>query len=189
MHPRCVGTGGTTGAVSTITTTSTSAELAEKLKSGYVDLAVMLTDTDSGRNVLAEWNEQLVWAGAPHRFPLSDGEPIPFVGREDGFMDRRVMSLLDEKDITYRRTITSADMGVLVAAVEAGIGVMIVPERYMPEPLVRAKDRVLPKLPEVRAAVFCKEGFDIKRNKVLVSAFVDAVRPSNIGSNGTPHRR
>jgi hypothetical protein len=37
---------------------------------------------------------------------------------------------------------------------------------------------MLPKLPELRAAIFCKEGFDLKRNKALVDAFVAAVQPS-----------
>jgi len=43
--------------------------------------------------------------------------------------------------------------------------------------LVVADDRILPRLPDLRAGVFHKEGFDVKRNKSLVDAFVSAVRP------------
>jgi DNA-binding transcriptional LysR family regulator len=35
--------------------------LAEKLKAGYVDLVFMLAQTNSRRNVLAEWSEPIVW--------------------------------------------------------------------------------------------------------------------------------
>jgi len=51
---------------------------------------------------------------------------------------------------------------------------MVAPERVIPDSLVVARDRMLPKLPELRAAIFCKEGFDLKRNKALVEAFVAA---------------
>jgi hypothetical protein len=42
---------------------------------------------------------------------------------------------------------------------------------------VVADERILPKLPDLRAGIFYKEGFDLKRNKLLVDAFVSAVRP------------
>jgi len=54
----------------------------------------------------------------------------------------------------------------------------VAPERVIPDSLIVAHDRTLPKLPELRAAIFCKEGFDLKRNKALVEAFVAAVQPS-----------
>ena len=57
------------------------------------------------------------------------------------------------------------------------LGVMIAPERVVPDSLIVAKDRNLPPLPDLRAGVYCKEGFDIKHNKSLVDAFLTAVRP------------
>src|SRR5215475_13032700 len=65
--------------------------LAEKLKSGYVDLAFMVAQPDSRRSLVAEWNEKLVWVCAPQQAPLPNDEAIPFVSREDGFIDRKVM--------------------------------------------------------------------------------------------------
>lgn len=43
--------------------------------------------------------------------------------------------------------------------------------------LVVAKHKILPKLPDIRAGVLFKEGFDIERNQALAQAFVSAVRP------------
>src|SRR5579864_5916627 len=152
--------------------------LAEKLESGYIDLAFMLAQTESRRNLICEWYERIAWVCAPHQTHLPEDEPIPFVSRENGFIDSKVLEVLDDQDLPYQIVFSAADLGTLAAAVEAGIGVMAVPERVIPDSLVIAHDRMLPKLPELRAAIFCKEGFDLKRNKALVDAFVAAVQPS-----------
>lgn len=151
--------------------------LAERHKSGYVDLVFMLAPTESRRNVLAEWNEKPVWVRAPHLFPMSDGEPIPFVSHQNGFMDRKVLEVLDERNVAYRIVFSASDIASMIAAVEAGIGLMIMPDRVIPESLIVAHERILPKLPELRAGVFCREGFDLARHMPLVTAFISAVQP------------
>jgi DNA-binding transcriptional LysR family regulator len=151
--------------------------LAEKLKDGYVDLVFMLAQTESRRNVVAEWNEQIVWGRAVDQFPVVENEPIPFVGREEGFIDRKVMDALDDREVPYTIVFNAGDLTALAAAVEAGIGVMVAPKRAVPASLIAAKDRILPRLPELRSAVFHKEGFDVKRHQALVDAFVSAVGP------------
>jgi len=151
--------------------------LAEKLKAGYVDLVFMLAQTESRRNVLAEWNEPIVWGRAPHVFPVAENEPIPFVGREEGFIDRKVMDALDELDVPYKLVFYAGDLSALAAAVEAGIGLMVAPKRALPGSLMVARERMLPRLPELRSAVFHKEGFDVKRHRALVDAFIAAVSP------------
>jgi DNA-binding transcriptional LysR family regulator len=158
--------------------------LAEKLKAGYVDLVFMLAQTESRRNVLADWNEPIVWGRTPDVFPVVPNEPIPFVGREEGFIDRKVMDALDELDVPYKIVFNAGDLSALAAAVEAGIGVMVAPRRALPRTLIVARDRTLPKLPELRSAVFHKEGFDIKRHRALVDAFVTAVSPQGAAANG-----
>jgi len=158
---------------------SNVAVMSEKLKSGYVDLVFMLAYSESRLNMLAGWYEKLAWVGAPHQSALADGEPIPIVGWENGFIDRKVIEILDESEVPYRIVFNAGDTTALVAAVNAGMGFMITPERAVPHSLVVARDPVLPKLPELRAGVFCKEGFDLRRNKSLVEAFLSAVQPPN----------
>jgi DNA-binding transcriptional LysR family regulator len=154
--------------------------LSEKLESGYMDLAFMLAQSESRRSLVAEWCERIVWVRAPHQPPLAEDEPIPFVSREEGFIDSKVFEVLDDHDVPYQIVFSAADIGTLAAAVEAGIGIMVAPERVVPDSLIIAHDRMLPKLPELRAGIFCKEGFDLKRNRALVDAFVAAVRPSYV---------
>lgn len=151
--------------------------LDEKLKAGYVDLVFMLAQTDSRRNVLAEWSEPIVWGRAQHVFPVVENEPIPLIGREEGFIDRKVMEALDELDVPYKIVFNAGDLTALAAAVEAGIGVMVAPKRALPRSLIVGRDRILPRLPELRSAVFHKEGFDVRRHRELVDAFITAVSP------------
>ncbi len=162
--------------------------LAEKLKAGYVDLVFMLAQTESRRNVVAEWTEQIVWGRAHDQFPVVENEPIPLVGREEGFIDRKVMESLDEREVPYTIVFNAGDLTALAAAVEAGIGVMVAPKRAIPASLLAAKERILPKLPQLCSAVFHKEGFDVKRHRALVDAFVSAVGPPGAAAR-KPMRR
>jgi DNA-binding transcriptional LysR family regulator len=154
--------------------------LTEKLRAGYVDLAVMMPPPELRLNAVVEWMEKMVWVRAAHLRPLEGNEPVPFVHREAGLIDRKVMKLFDEQGIPYRVAFGATDMGTLVAAVEAGMGVLVVPERValgLPDTVVVAEDRILPKIPEMRGGVFYKEGFDLKRNHLVVEAFLSVVRP------------
>ena len=169
-------------------TCGSSSNMAENLKSGYLDMVVMLALTESRHNLLADWNEKLVWLRAPNHFPLVDDEPIPLIIRENGFIDRKVMEVLDNHDVPYRIVFSAWEAGTLAAAVEAGIGIMVAPERTIPRSLVIAQDPILPELPELRAGVFFKEGFDLKRNRSIVEAFVSAVQPPPVTPN-RPARR
>jgi DNA-binding transcriptional LysR family regulator len=154
-------------------------DLLEKLESGYLDLVFMLAQTDTRRNLLVQWNEQVVWARAPH-FALRDDEPIPYISREKGFIDRRVLAVLDDRRVPYRIVFRSTDLWNIAAAAEAGVGVIVTMARAIPDfagSLIVADDPVLPRLPKMRAGVYFKEGFDLKRNRLLVDAFISAVKP------------
>jgi len=153
--------------------------LVEKLNSGYVDLVLMFSQSDARRNLITEWAEKLVWVRAQH-CPLRDDEPIPYLSREAGYIDRRVLDLFEDSNVPYRIVFSAVDLWNLAAAAEAGLGVMVTLDRVKFEVspnLVIANERILPRLPELRAGVFHKEGFDLKRNKSLVDAFVLAVQP------------
>lgn len=154
--------------------------LTEKLRAGYVDMALMLPSLELRRNVVAEWQEKMVWVRAPHHRRPSEGEPMALIHREAGIIDRRVMKLLDDNGVSYRVAFSASDMATLVAAAEAGMGYLVAPERVirsLSDSLIVAEERTLPKLPEMRAGVFHREGFDLKRNRAVAEAFLSVVRP------------
>jgi DNA-binding transcriptional LysR family regulator len=153
-------------------------EMAEKWKSGYVDLVLMLASTDSWHNMLCGWNEPLVWVSGPD-WSMRPGEPIPFVTREGGFMDRKVLHLLSERSIPYVVRATAPDSTAMHAAVASGIGLMVTAERCVPNFLV-IRNEYRPALPDLPVGVFHREGFDPSRHKPITKAFVSAVVPPNV---------
>jgi DNA-binding transcriptional LysR family regulator len=153
--------------------------LAEKLRSGYVDLAVMFVHSQARRGPIADWMERLAWVHAPH-FTVPDDEPIPYLSREGGHIDRAVLDLLDESKVPYRIAFSAVDPWSLAAAAEAGLGLMATLDRGRGElsrSLVVADNNILPKLPDMRAGVYSKEGFDTERHRALKDAFVSSVLP------------
>ncbi|MGB6444219.1 MAG: LysR substrate-binding domain-containing protein [Xanthobacteraceae bacterium] len=100
-------------------------------------MAFMLMQTESRRNVLAQWGEQIVWCRSAEQFPVVDDEPIPFVGREEGFIDRKVMDILEEHEVPYTIVFNAGDLTAITAAVEAGIGVMVAPLRAVLQGRIR----------------------------------------------------
>jgi DNA-binding transcriptional LysR family regulator len=164
-------------------------DLEERYHSGYLELVCMVLPTRSRLNLLAEWKEKLVWVRAPHKFPVIAGEPIPFIGRHEGFIDRAVLEALDEQGIRYQIAVHTSDLATMIAAVQAGLGMMTATERAVPESLIAAPEHNLPKLPELRVGVLYKEGFDLARHKPLVDAFVSAVRPASIALVKLPNNR
>lgn len=159
-------------------------ELTEKIKSGFVDLTFMIGDSEPRHNVLDHWTEKLVWVRAPHHRTLAEDGTIPFVARQDGVMDRAVFGLLDERGIPYRIVFSATDLICMYAAAEAGIGLMCMPARAVPDSLVIARERYLPKLPDLHLGVYHAEGFDVARHQTLVDAFLSAVRPPKPGDEG-----
>jgi DNA-binding transcriptional LysR family regulator len=153
--------------------------MAENLRSGYLDLVFMLVQSNSRRGLVADWPEKLVWVHAPH-FTVPADEPIPYLSRQAGYIDRKVQDQFDESNVPYRIAFSAVDVWNLAAAAEAGLGVLATLDRVktdLSRSLIVAKDKILPKLPELRAGVFFKEGFDIDRNRTIVQAFVSAVQP------------
>jgi DNA-binding transcriptional LysR family regulator len=167
-----------------------TAGLSETLKSGFVDLAVMTVGDENRRNLVAEWTEKFVWVRSSQHPATPADDAIPFVARQQGTMDRIVLDILDEREIPYRIVFNATDVACMYAAIKAGIGLMCVPERTVPDFLTIARERHLPKLPDLRVGIFCTEGFDRVRHRPLIEAFMSAVQPQKPDSpgHGEPHR-
>lgn len=159
-----------------------TAGLSETIKSGFVDLAVMAVGDENRRNLVAEWTEKFVWVRSPHHPATAADDAIRFIARQHGTMDRIVLDILDEREIPYRIVFNATDVACMYAAVKAGVGIMCVPERTVPDFLTVARERHLPRLPDLRVGVFCTEGFDRVRHRPLMEAFMSAVQPPKAGS-------
>ena len=115
---------------------------------------------------------------ARREFVVDADAPVPLIVRAEGFLDRLAIEAMDQKALPYRIVFSATDMTARTAAVVAGVGIMGVPRRALPTPLVVLDDPLLPKLPELRVGVFYRDGLDVGRIKKLADAFVAAVKPT-----------
>ena len=63
------------------------------------------------------------------------------------------------------------------AAVAAGVGIMLMPERVISRDMVIAREACLPKPPAIRTGLFAREGLDLGSIKPLVRALEKVLRP------------
>jgi DNA-binding transcriptional LysR family regulator len=149
-----------------------------QVASGYVDMALVMAPFMHATSTYVEWKEQLVWACSVKN-EIPPDQPIPLVVLPRGFIDSRAIEVLEQKNLPYRIAFHAADMIARKAAVQAGIGLMALPERCVPEELAIAKSPHLPELPQVRSGIFIKEGLHIKQIKKVIDALIEAVAPAS----------
>jgi DNA-binding transcriptional LysR family regulator len=136
---------------------SNSAELAKAMVDGYLDIACLLNPTDDVGDLVADWQEEFVWV-RNRNFTLSPGAPIPVVCWSEGLTDQPMIQALEKAGLTYRVVFASDDYHARLAAVSAGIGLASMPERYVENDMIIAKDFYLPPLAPMHAAIRVRRG-------------------------------
>ncbi len=105
--------------------------LLPMLERGAIDVAVLqVRDDEVEPSDVVLWSEQLCWA--THRdMPYEEGE-VPLISYgENGFYRPVSEPILDKHGIAYRYTVTAPAATNVRAAVEAGLGVAVLGERFI----------------------------------------------------------
>lgn len=108
-----------------------SRALAPLLRRGRIDVAVLqIVEDEAEDGDIVLWTEQLRWA--THRdMPFSEGEvPLVTYGAH-GFYRPVSEPVLERHGIPYRYTVTAPTSETVRAAVEAGLGVAVLGERFL----------------------------------------------------------
>lgn len=117
--------------------------LRPMLERGKLDVAVVqVTEDEVEATDAVLWSEQLVWAA--HRDTPYDEGVVPLISYgESGFYRPVTEPILDRHGIEYRYTVTAPSSANVRAAVEAGLGVAVLSERFLDDEVVewsRASD-------------------------------------------------
>lgn len=132
-----------------------SDDLKKLFTEGYLDV-VCLVEPEPSADSVCEWSEELVWVRS-RQFVLSPGQPLPLVGRAGAMPEATVMKALKRSGLAYEMVFVCSDLQTRIAAVAEGLGVMCLPQRYVREPLMVAREYYLPRIDPIRSAILVKE--------------------------------
>jgi DNA-binding transcriptional LysR family regulator len=138
-----------------------SEEIGRGIVDGYIDIGCALFPSPPTRNALKSWNENLVWVRS-RDFLLSPGAPVPLVAWPGIPSDCAGMQALEKAGARFEIVCASGDHRSRLAAVAAGLGVMVLAERMVPQSVMVARDYYLPALPPMPAGLFLRDGLDVE---------------------------
>jgi DNA-binding transcriptional LysR family regulator len=104
-----------------------------------------------------------VWVRA-RGFVLSPGAPIPVITWPG---DDWTIRALNRYGVSYRIAFNVPDHHVKLAAVEAGVGLTVMPESTVPSHLAKAKESYLPPLPSIKMMLCARLGLQTERASAL----------------------
>lgn len=147
-----------------------SRHLKQALAEGEIELAIGRIET--GERAPAFWREPLHWAcGVDTQFDPQ--QPLPMVVLSAGCVLRdHALTLLNKKKRPWRLAMTTSGMTGLLAALEAGLGLSILPASMLsPGMRVLGRDEGFPDPGEQRLAFYERKGAPAE----LTRAFRDVV--------------
>jgi DNA-binding transcriptional LysR family regulator len=148
--------------------TDDSTSIGRGLVEGYIDIACIYRnqrlDADIDQLVVNECEEAQIWVRA-RNFTLSPGAPLPILTFPG---DEWMIPTLTKLGHSYKIVFNSLDFHARIGAVEAGVGITMIPESKLPPTLVRAEEDYLPALPSVRALLCARLGFETPKATELM---------------------
>jgi DNA-binding transcriptional LysR family regulator len=132
-----------------------SINLYEQFKNKMLDLVlVKMTSPEDFPYGVEIWAEPLVWVGKEGMvYKPNSASPIPLVLAPEPCVYRsRAIAALEQNGIRWRMVYSSPSYAGTIAAVQANMGVTVLPITMIPEKLVKIHD-FLPPLPDIHVSL------------------------------------
>jgi DNA-binding transcriptional LysR family regulator len=153
--------------------------LMRDLNAGQLDLAFLCTVLEGPCVPLTRWTEPTHWIKA-RGAELRPGEPISLVSWPGGASDRVGTRLLEAAGIPYTIGFSGRPVAARIAAVAAGLGVMLTNERILSSDVSIAREAHLPAPPPIRTGVYARADLDLNRHAAVVRAFEASMAPRGL---------
>ncbi len=154
-----------------------SDNLLRDLRQGHLDLAVALTTADSALDARHHWREEVTWVRSP-AFDLTTSNPLPFATLgEESVAHRVATAALNQAGRDYDTVFAAFSQAAVLAAVEAGIGVALLPSRSVPAELRLRDEGSLPRAADMWCGIYLREGIDCEVLAALADAMGEVLRP------------
>jgi DNA-binding transcriptional LysR family regulator len=137
-------------------------KMLRDLQQGDLDLVIALTTSQLALEARHIWLEDTIWVRSRAIAELDPEAPVPLVSYgEEAVCHRIAVSGLRRAGRDFDVVFTSHSLISLIEAVDAGLGVMVVPRpRVARFRLVAWEDAPLPKMPQLYCSIFIREGGD-----------------------------
>jgi DNA-binding transcriptional LysR family regulator len=153
-----------------------SHSLLKGLEGGYVDIALLIDPIRIAPAAVLEWWEPLHWVKGPG-FRVDLSKPLPLVSFPGGLSDRVGIGALKRAGLRYRTAFVSTQINSRLAAVRAGMGIMVLAHRATTDEVVIADDAELPELPRARCGIYLRHGLDRSQVDYVIGALESELRP------------
>jgi DNA-binding transcriptional LysR family regulator len=168
--------------------TDLNERLLHDLRTGALDLVVLLTMDKAEFDARHHWTEDMVWArGAA--MAIDPALPVPLLTRGAHWMNHRLaVEALDRVGRSYEVVFTGPSILSLVSAARAGLGIMPFSRRRVAQTdLVICDTDELPELPDLVCSVYVSETGEADLLKDLADMIAATIRPT--GKTRTPPER
>jgi len=150
--------------------------LLRSIRSGYLDLAILMSDEAEVGNPLRSWSEDLVWVRAPD-FVFDPDRAVPLVSSPNVLLpDRIAMDTLEQANQPYEIVFTAFDSLARRAGAMAGLGYLPLPRPLVPDGLVIERPGLLPALPPVTIGIIARDELDTASLTPLIDCAVDILK-------------
>jgi DNA-binding transcriptional LysR family regulator len=135
--------------------------LLRSIRSGYLDIALVLSDEEEVKDPLRSWSEELVWVRAPD-FVFEPDRAVPLVSSPNVLLpDRIAMDALEQANQPYEIVFTAFDSLARRSGAMAGLGYLPLPRKVVPDGLVIERPGILPALSPVTIGIIAREELDL----------------------------
>lgn len=150
--------------------------LMRDLNSGRLDLAFMSSVPPGTARPVVQWTEPLYWIKALD-LVLRPGEPLRLVSWPGGISDRIGTRLLEAAGIDYSIAFSGRASAMRIAAVAAGLGLMLSSDRVLLPDICIAREAHLPTPPQITSGIYVRQNLDVERYAPVLRAFEVCMAP------------
>jgi DNA-binding transcriptional LysR family regulator len=153
-----------------------SPDLLRSIRSGYLELAFVMSDEDEVKNAVRSWSEELVWVRAPD-FVFDPDATLPLLSSPSVLLpDRLAMEALEQANQPYEIVFMANDALARRSAATAGLGYFPLPRSLVPVVLTIERPGILPALPPVTMGIIAREDFDSANLKPFLDSVEHVLR-------------
>ena len=154
--------------------------LLHDLRTGDLDVVIMVTSEKPEIDARHHWTVDLVWARAASTV-LDPAAPVPLVTRGDEWVTHRLaVSALDLAGRSYEVVFVGPTILNLMSAVRCGLGIMpFSRNRVLDTDLVICEEPHLPRLPTIGNSIYISEIGDSTELQALADEIARVIRPSD----------